>query len=256
MPSHGRIPHWIGLLLLLGLAVLSNGACTSKFFSLPAATYGSHVYMLELNSADTFCKSQRFSKAGSVRKTNLDIMGLPVRKNNFGDYNDGDNNIGSYNEGNNNWGSVSPSPQEDVSLSPQQDVSLSPQQDVSLSPSKEHVSSSTTISEITSSTFPPLSSPLSASTLSSPLSAFALSSPLSASALAFSPLPSAVSSSPLSSAVSSSPLPAALSPPTPVPTLPTASSANTDPGYRQNCVLHYQVHHHLDIQLPNGVGVC
>uniref|UniRef100_A0A1D2A384 Uncharacterized protein n=1 Tax=Auxenochlorella protothecoides TaxID=3075 RepID=A0A1D2A384_AUXPR len=124
---------------------------------------------------------------------------------------------------------VSPSPQEGVSPSPQEDVSLSPQQDVSLSPSKEHVSSSTTISEITSSTFPPLSSPL------------------SASALAFSPLPSAVSSSPL---------PAALSPPTPVPTLPTASSANTDPGYRQNCVLHYQVHHHLDIQLPNGVGVC
>ncbi|KAL6776019.1 hypothetical protein ACKKBG_A19470 [Auxenochlorella protothecoides x Auxenochlorella symbiontica] len=119
MPSHGRIPRWIGLLLLLGLAVLSNGACTSKFFSLPAATYGSHVYMLELNSADTFCKSQGFSKAGSVRKTNLDILGLPKSctadkngnigtgnkgKNNFGDYNDGNNNIGSYNKGNSNWG--------------------------------------------------------------------------------------------------------------------------------------------------------
>ncbi|KAL6767021.1 hypothetical protein ACKKBG_A38255 [Auxenochlorella protothecoides x Auxenochlorella symbiontica] len=234
-------------LLVLSLGVLSEGACTSKIFSLPAATYGPHVYMLELNSADNLCKSQGYSKAGSVRTTTLNSLGLSVsairmspfevikarstkilvaveclktgqkacaadKKGNIGTGNTGKNNFGDYNDGDNNIG-------------------------VSLSPSKEHVSSST-ISEITSSTFPPpsfplsssalssphsasaLSSPHSASALSSPLSASPLSSPLSASPLSFSPLPSAVSSSSFPSVVSSSPLPSPLAPPPPSPPSP------------------------------------
>ncbi|KAL6778919.1 hypothetical protein ACKKBF_B19470 [Auxenochlorella protothecoides x Auxenochlorella symbiontica] len=107
---------------------------------IPARRYGPQVYMLELNSADTFCKSQGFSKAGSVRKTNLDILGLPVsavrmspfkvikarstdiivsveclktvqkactadKNGNIGTGNKGKNNFGDYNDGDNNIGS-------------------------------------------------------------------------------------------------------------------------------------------------------
>ncbi|KAL6780841.1 hypothetical protein ACKKBG_A08665 [Auxenochlorella protothecoides x Auxenochlorella symbiontica] len=66
------------MLLLLSLGVLSRGACTTKFFSLPAVTYGPHVYMLEVSSADDICRWMGYSKSGSIRESNLYILGLPV----------------------------------------------------------------------------------------------------------------------------------------------------------------------------------
>ncbi|KAL6777141.1 hypothetical protein ACKKBF_B40455 [Auxenochlorella protothecoides x Auxenochlorella symbiontica] len=78
MASHRRTPILFLTLLVLSLGVLSKGACTSKVFSLPAVTYKTHVYMLEFNSADAFCESQGYSKAGSVRNTTLDALDLPV----------------------------------------------------------------------------------------------------------------------------------------------------------------------------------
>ncbi|KAL6772153.1 hypothetical protein ACKKBG_A29130 [Auxenochlorella protothecoides x Auxenochlorella symbiontica] len=78
MASHRRTPILFLTLLILSLGVLSKGACTSKVFSLPAVMYKTHVYMLEFNSADAFCESQGYSKAGCVRNSTLNTLDLPV----------------------------------------------------------------------------------------------------------------------------------------------------------------------------------
>ncbi|KAL6783814.1 hypothetical protein ACKKBG_A03620 [Auxenochlorella protothecoides x Auxenochlorella symbiontica] len=140
MASQGRIPLMGLTLLVLSLGVLAKGACTTKFFSLPGATYGPHVYVLELNSADDLCRLQGYSKAGSVRKSTLHAMGISVsairmspfkvlearstevivsveclrtgqkactadKNGNIGTGNHGNNNFGDYNDGDSNIGS-------------------------------------------------------------------------------------------------------------------------------------------------------
>ncbi|KAL6771045.1 hypothetical protein ACKKBF_B40755 [Auxenochlorella protothecoides x Auxenochlorella symbiontica] len=66
------------MLLLLSLGVFARGACSTKFYALPAVTYGPHVYMLEVSSADNICRSQGYSKAGSVKASTLNDLGISV----------------------------------------------------------------------------------------------------------------------------------------------------------------------------------
>ncbi|KAL6770390.1 hypothetical protein ACKKBF_B40545 [Auxenochlorella protothecoides x Auxenochlorella symbiontica] len=260
MASRGRTPITSVALLVLSLGVLSQGACTSKFFSLPAATYGPHVYMLELNSADALCKSQGYSKAGAVRKTTLHALGLSVsaiklrpfevikvrstdiivsveclkvgqkactadKNGNIGTGNQGKNNFGDYNDGDSNIGSYNKGNSNwgDNNKGTNLRKEITTSDTAPLSSALSYVPLSTS-----SISFTPISFPLPASALSL-LLASALSlllasalSPLPASAL--SPLP-ASDLSPLPTAKPATNASALSTLPTTQPTTPAVTSS-------------------------------
>ncbi|KAL6781557.1 hypothetical protein ACKKBG_A11640 [Auxenochlorella protothecoides x Auxenochlorella symbiontica] len=65
------------LIILSGAAIIS-GACDSTFVALPSAILGAHVEFLTEDSATAYCKRKGFSKAGSVRTSTLNILGLSM----------------------------------------------------------------------------------------------------------------------------------------------------------------------------------
>ncbi|KAL6776975.1 hypothetical protein ACKKBF_B40395 [Auxenochlorella protothecoides x Auxenochlorella symbiontica] len=66
-----------GLVLLLTRCAVA-ATCDSTFVALPSAILGAHLYLTTGDSADAVCKHMGFSKAGSVRTSTLDIMGLSL----------------------------------------------------------------------------------------------------------------------------------------------------------------------------------
>ncbi|KAL6780848.1 hypothetical protein ACKKBG_A08695 [Auxenochlorella protothecoides x Auxenochlorella symbiontica] len=66
-----------GLVLLLTRCAVAD-TCSSTFVALPSAILGAHVYLTTVDSADTICRQNGFSKAGSIRTSTLSIMGLSV----------------------------------------------------------------------------------------------------------------------------------------------------------------------------------
>ncbi|KAL6776070.1 hypothetical protein ACKKBG_A19690 [Auxenochlorella protothecoides x Auxenochlorella symbiontica] len=66
-----------GVALLLSKCALA-AICSSTFVALPSNVLGAHVYLTTVDSADAICKHEGFSKAGSVRTSTLDAMGLSM----------------------------------------------------------------------------------------------------------------------------------------------------------------------------------
>ncbi|KAL6783617.1 hypothetical protein ACKKBF_B05210 [Auxenochlorella protothecoides x Auxenochlorella symbiontica] len=56
MASRGRSLLLTVTLLVLSLGVLARGACFTRISPLPTVMHGSHVYMLDVSSADAICR--------------------------------------------------------------------------------------------------------------------------------------------------------------------------------------------------------
>ncbi|KAL6770125.1 hypothetical protein ACKKBG_A33700 [Auxenochlorella protothecoides x Auxenochlorella symbiontica] len=68
----------LAVLIILSGVITVSEACESAFIALPSAILGSHVEFLTDDSATAYCKRQGFSKAGSVRTSTLNILGLSM----------------------------------------------------------------------------------------------------------------------------------------------------------------------------------